>query len=411
MFSGLLNQPTQSITTPPPPPAKAGPGSLIIQDTFTPTIMGGGDIFNPPTFISPHGYDVVGSARQEGFQGQVVPRDRSAALSLPSAEAPITKRLGTEDLTKEEALGAITSKIRLDASSFLDEQSAFLENETKQGVKNSAANLSLGKSKASTSAEHYTDAIESLYGPQGEAGMLIAEAGGVGPKTFDNYAKAFGIDADKIKNKDESISGPERQKLQQAIVDHVSGTYDSDPGIKKSSARWDKAVSGFEAGNNSVVIAAGNEGDVAEQFASGNNGRKIKAPADFEKNLLENEAVTSVGATQKSGTSQEGRAEWSSVSGGVDVYANGTASEGVEGTSFAAPRVAATMAQLHKDNPKMTSSQIENLMRNSLTKNLNTGGGQIQVLDHSKTHKYLSESGPSPQTPTGGRGSDSIGRR
>ena len=55
--------------------------------------------------------------------------------------------------------------------------------------------------------------------------------------------------------------------------------------------------------------------------------------------------------------------------------------ETVQGTSYASPRVAAVMAELHGRNPDLSSRQIENLMMQNLTYELPQSGGSIDVLD------------------------------
>lgn len=393
MMQGALNNPVNGNFAARPPIPTPPPGSLLIRDTFMPTMMGMG-----PT-ETPHGRQVLQAVQNAGFKGQVVPSlvDPPQPTGFLPQVREAHNELGTKALTQEQALAQLTRVTETEASAFLNDQSGYLERMTKSGVKNSAANFSLGMSKASTAVSLYDRAISSLNSEGGAAGAMMAAAGGAGPKTMENYATAFGLDLDKLKSKDPKVHGPERKKLQEALINHVSNTYDKSPTIAKSKTRWDKAVNDFEANKNSVVISAGNEGDFAEMLASGNDGLTPKVPADFEKNLLENDAVTSVGATQVTrgnGNAQETRASYSSVSGGVDIYANGTLSEDgpwpIQGTSFSSPQVGATMAQLHKDNPTLSSAQIETLMLNRLTDRVADGQSTINVLDNEETRDYLS---------------------
>ncbi len=378
-------------TSSPPQNGQESAGNLYIRDTFTPSFDSGG---------LPHGLLVARAAGNQGFQGRVHPSIQEPPVvtkTLPEVTAQVSK-LGTQELSREEALGALSRYTEVSNTTFLDDQSAYLERRTEEGVRNSVANFSLGSSKASTVDTLYSHAMLSL--DSGAAAQHTQAAAGTGPRALDNYATAFGLDAEKLRSNDDAISGPERQKLQQALVNHVSNDFDNNPAIKASQNRWDSAVGNFEAGRNSVVIAASNEGDKAEELVAGNGHRPVQVPADYEKNILENDAVTSVGATETrtvDGKNETVRSAYSSVSGGQDVYADGTvrAPDGTDiatGTSFSAPKVSATMARLHRDHPEMSSAQIENLMKNRLTATVADGGQEMSVLDQQQTLDFLSKS-------------------
>lgn len=372
-----FNQPPLSQPRPQKPKTPK-PGTLLIQDTF-----------RRSGIEAPHGVQVFEAAKSTGFKGPVSPNLVPDTATGPATEIKTAQTdLGHKSLTRKQALAHLTKIIETQASSLLNDQSTYLERMTKIGTRNSAANFSLGFSKASSVLSLYDKAASSL----GDRGAAAAQLS-YGPKTMENYATAFGLDPDKLKSKDPKVHGPERKKLQEALIEHVSKTVDQSKTIAGSRKRWDRAVSAFEARHNSVVISAGNEGGYAELLASENGNLKIKVPADFEKNLLENDAVTSVGATEVQKT-KETRAGYSSISGGVDVYANGTLGKGpyaAHGTSFSAPQVAALMAQLHKDHPGLSSAQIENLLRNRLTKTVPDGKNTIRILDYQKVRDYLSK--------------------
>lgn len=110
-------------------------------------------------------------------------------------------------------------------------------------------------------------------------------------------------------------------------------------------------------------------------------------------------AATVVGATRWSNVANgptEKVAGYSSASSGLAIYASGSLDlqkdgKGAEtfGTSFAAPRVAATMATLHKQNPQMSSAQIEHLMKTKFTHQLETSSGSVSVLDYHKSSDLM----------------------
>lgn len=47
------------------------------------------------------------------------------------------------------------------------------------------------------------------------------------------------------------------------------------------------------------------------------------------------------------------------------------------------------MAELHRRNPHLNSSQIESMMKNQLTRGMNDAHGPMQVLDHQRTAEFL----------------------
>ena len=143
--------------------------------------------------------------------------------------------------------------------------------------------------------------VDELYGLPMRA--LSNESGKETPRSQEqaktslrNQALAFGLDPNKILSEDPKVSGPERQKLVQGLINVTSNTIEKSPDIQNSKKGFDQAVKDFEANNNSVVIAAGNEGQHLERLSKTIGDRELKLPSDFTKNILENEDVTSVGA-------------------------------------------------------------------------------------------------------------------
>lgn len=343
------SSPAQS-TAPAVNPAhlNAGPGSLYVRDTFIPS----------SSFTEiPHGLQVVQAANsQSGSGARIVPSvNDQPQTQVEHVINPEMKRLGVEELTGAQVLSTLSGGIEGRVVGFLDDQSAYLEKLTKSGITNSAANFSLGQSQASQSLSLYNDAVSALSSDN--------------PTLAGNYARAFGVDPAKLRSDDRAVQQAETAKLQQAIVDHVHGTFDESEAVGSAMSRWDSAVEGFEKGRNSVVIAAGNEGEIAKMMEEESGGHRLRLPLDFETNVLENDLVTSVGATDGPGL----KASYSSHSSGVDIFANGnlpshTPDGGlVQGTSFAAPRVGVVMAELHRLNPNLSSAQVEQLMRDRLS--------------------------------------------
>ena len=299
--------------------------------------------------------------------------------ALPSFNQEM-KRLGAESLTPQQTRSILSGQVDREVTSFLDDQAGYLEKLNKADVKNSAVNFSLGDSKAAQSERLYFNVLEGLGSDNKQLG--------------DNYARAFGVNMHNMGSSDPEVQRAEDAKLQQSVVDFVSGSVDGSKPIGESRTRWNQAVQRFEGNRNSVVISSGNEGSVEEQLEGFTGNRQLELPRDFEKNFLENDQVTTVGATDTAGL----RADYSNESGGVDVYANGTLSSGVEGqepvngTSFASPRVGVTMAELHRLNPNFTSSQVEHLLETQLSRPLQNGNsGAAPVLRTDANFDFLRE--------------------
>lgn len=349
-------------------------GTLYVQDVFTPGLTPP-DVAPAPT----HGLQVARAARQQGFQGRLVanPVQMSAFQ-----ERPPEWSLFQPNLTKEQSLDAIRAYASTGAQRMANDQAESLDRLSAQGKTQSVVNVSLGVSQAG----QVSDLYRLAFGPLGASKTAIH-----------NYAIAFGLDEQKLSDPDPKIHSAERQRLVQSLLDQVGQAWESDPALAAARKRWDAAVDRFEAGHNSVVIAAGNEGDRLQSLVPGGPGLNI--PANATTNILENQAVTSVGATRwwsRPDGPKEQLAAYSSRSPGVDIYATGSvgyrhsAALTNWGTSFAAPRVAATMATLHQRNPELSSAQIETLVK-SLTHPLEGPNGPLQVLDYSKALQLMSE--------------------
>ena len=366
-------------TTAPPAPE---PGTLYIRDTFEYTKRG----------QIPHGYQVDYAQNKEGFQGPVVQHPQFTDQWHVDQIGANLSQLSSGPLNQQQALDAISGYTTNKVEGMLLSQEFYLDYLTNQGAHNSAVNLSSGTTKARMAME-----LAELGSPGLGVDKKDRERR---TQILNNYAAAYDLDLQKFLNPDPKINGPERQKLHQGLIDTVSDTMDNSPGIASRKQGWSDAVERFEAKNNSVVIAAGNEGEFEERLEERSSGLQLNIPENFTTNIYENEHVTSVGATRwyenENGDLKEYRAKYSSDSSGIDIYASG--SIGLQdperadswGTSFSAPKVAATMAELHRLYPNLSSAQIEDLMKSNLTHDLNTGSaGTIQVLDYQKNFEFL----------------------
>lgn len=392
----LQAQQQQQLTQNSRPPAA---GTLIVHDLFEQNQFSNGHsgglipspYQNQVNRNSQHGEIVRHAVEQDGFHGAVVERQLGYNHDYQVSENAETALIH-KDMTQQEARGTLDTFMIGQVKGMYDQQANMLNENTAGGARNSAANLSLGISQASITEDLYAKPFSAIQSDDPQVRMK-------GETMIRNQARAFELDPDKLLSEDPSVHGPERRRLQQGLADRARFIIDEHPVVQGARRRYDQAVSDFEANNNSVVISAGNDGEIKQRLEDMNHGRSIRTGPNFGQNILENDEVTSVGATRwyrNNGELSEQVAGYSSESTGVDIYASGSVGfgntrENAEswGTSFAAPRVAGTMAELHRKHPEMTSSQIENLMKQQLTHGLNTSGGEVQVLDYNRSFEFL----------------------
>jgi hypothetical protein len=341
------------------------PGSLIVADAFLPAMPIMGPFGGGGPVSKAHGELVKSSAEDAGFKGNLVrsPLDHSFTPNPDEMRATELTFQRVSKLAPEEYRKNIAEYAEVSYASTLHQTTERLEGLQEAGTKNSVVNFSQGLSKASLVGKVYSSAYMTPQGLEGAAG-------------------AFGLSADKLMSKDPEVSGPERARFQQALTDAVSGSIDNSEKVKAAKATYAGAVRKFEGQNNSVVVSAGNDGDVLKQLQDDANGAKLNVPKDWVDNVLVTPDVTAVGALD-----QGKAAQYSSKFAEVDVYANGSI-EDSKGTSFAAPRVAATMAGLHGTHPELSSSQVENLMKQQFT--TERQDLEAPALEVERTREFLS---------------------
>lgn len=338
-------------------------GSLIVSDAFNPS---------QPTDPDTHGGAVVAGARSLGFQGPIFFQQSTTVLDSAHREGRLAlEQLATRPLAPEETEQAISAFAVGAPIHMLNSATQEIERTLTTKPHNSVLNLSSGTSKAQVTQILY----KVLQGPQ----------------ALQNVSKLWGIDSDAIQNIEPEVSGRAKRLLQQEIVNAVELAWQEDSRIENGQKKFWDAVSNFEANNNSVVVAAGNEGFVRPILEMDGKG-ELKLPTDFEKNVLSNPDTTTVGATiQLDG--EEVKATFTSGDQPIQAYASGDHVIGREfddklglrgaGTSIATPRIAAVMAKLHQDQPHLNSRQVEQLLRDDYLK------APIPLLDHDKANLYL----------------------
>lgn len=333
--------------------ARPTPGSVIIADSFVPQ--------GAPS----HGQLVNSSLRDSGFRGQVFtlaqPGNSGSKTALQRAAY---QSLLAPSSSPETLRDALLLESESYGAGLLESQSRLAHTAADSGARNSVLNFSWGTTKARQTEFLYNRAAGAW-----STTPMTPEARAESTRFAESYARAFGLDMTRLNHCDPTVYGPERARLQQHLASVVDQAYES-PTVRGARRGWDTAVSRFEANNNSVVIAAGNEGEVADRLAADAAGYRIVLPRNFTTSLMENAEVTSVGALADGWSGRP--ASYSSRSSGIDTFADGNAfhnwdclSDG-QGTSFSAPRVAGGMADLHRLYPHLSSAQIQNLYNNRL---------------------------------------------
>lgn len=344
---------------------RVDPGTLIVSDFF--------DERTGPS----HGAIVENSSREVGFKNKI---QRNEAPTNKAGEAVnrYFSRLDNRQFSAAELRDFTRDYVVNRQSSNLQSATDELNGLTEAGLKGTALNLSRGSGKA----QIMDDLYERLR--LGWDSTAHPQSVQVGERRVRKLAPALGVDAEAVL----ADKGDARARLQKSLLGLIDeGTADEKVVIARSA--YDKAVNDFEANGNSVVVAAANSGKVLRTMERDAPG--VTVAPDFFKNVLANDQVTTVGATRMSGTSKS-IADYTNPDPGIDIYANGTYGDS-EGTSFATPRVASVMAELHRRNPNASSAEVEAMMKQQLAGTLGDFGSwtKAPVLDETAAEGWLGE--------------------
>ena len=348
----------------PPPTLPAGAnrsGSLNIVDEFTPQGLPSSPGLIPP----PHGLKVEGSARETGYQGPI--------NQLPIQDNPVlgNQRMAEMEMrfapqTPEQTRASLDSYVQNQSMALMLSAGAELQHQTQGGTRDAVTNFSFGAG-ASNAAGNLYDRARLAWTPPGpnEPGADDPMRMGATQLT-QNLAGAFGVSQADLMSNDPAVSGPARTQFQQRLVESTTHSANS-PQVQQFHQGYSEVVQRYEAQNNSVVISAGNEGDLLQRMQADNGGTAIQAPAGFYRSALATSETTVVGAASFGEDGKPRVAGYSNNGDRVSVLGFGLAPDGQPGTSFAAPRVAAVMQQIHRTNPGMSSEAVERMMLRNFT--------------------------------------------
>lgn len=199
---------------------------------------------------------------------------------------------------------------------------------------------------------------QSLGVPESRIAGDIARRFGEDPEFRDRFLEYAGLESD----------ADEREVLQ-ALVDEVSDSRRSNETIQESKDRYDELVAEAHDRGITTIDSSGNYGRFARQLEE----LGVETDDQFHTDVLNNEHVLSVGATDTNGTAgikDDEESTFSSPNAGADIAAQGTdvttvidgEEVGGNGTSFSAPQVSAAAAVLAEQYPELSASEIQSIL-------------------------------------------------
>lgn len=152
-----------------------------------------------------------------------------------------------------------------------------------------------------------------------------------------------------------------KKQFVEALANRVQSVSENSPAVQAETQRYEELSAEADARGINHVVASGNNGQVASMMR--NLG--IEMDPSFYGNALHNEHTTSVGALNEQGTGPASftapEAELATQGEGVLTTADGQV-DFINGTSFAAPQVAAQMALMRRRNPSLSDEEAEEVL-------------------------------------------------
>lgn len=343
-------------TSPAPlPPLPRSSNALNIVDDFQP-----GFGTDPGLMPPPHGVKVELAARDTGYQGAI---NRIQTGSNPLLEnqrmAEMALLLNPSD--RNQARTNLDAYVQNHSMAVMLGAGVELNRQTQDGTTQAVTNFSLGSGPSVATANLYNRARLAWTPPGPNEAPADHPDRAVAPQLMRNLATALDVKPEDLTSANPAVSGPARTQFQQRLVDFTTQSGNSQT-VQRFHQGYAETVRKYEALGNSVVVSAGNEGELLQQMQADNGGNAIKAPAGFLYRPLTTPETTSVGAMGFTADMRPRVAPFSTGGSNVPVIAYGRAVDGQPGTSFAAPRVGAVMQQIHRQNPGMSSAEVERQM-------------------------------------------------
>lgn len=251
----------------------------------------------------------------------------------------------------------LNKRLVADRVNCLDNFSTSLAALARAGVKSSVVNISAGSSQASSLQSEFKEVFRADDDTQKSIEL--------GQPQRIRMALALGIPKEQIEAEDPTVFGPLLDEVLQKLAER-SAQVDQASAYLQAKENYDTATMLLVGQGNSVVVASGNEGDVAETTTG------FLLSGTFPVNDLGNRHTVVVGALDK-----EGLAEYSCSYPSVRFHAQGSLDDH-KGTSFASPRLGAVLAQLHGDDPAARSSQLQRKLSQHYTIAMDKGQNFLQ---------------------------------
>lgn len=293
-----------------------------------------------------HGTQVSESARSLGFKGNIIGINLlTERLDLvPRVRGMVDRDKAWNQSDDPEVLSRLLDDDLLENRLFtLEKVTLNLTQLAAAGIKHSVINLSMGDGQMSD-ANRWLNRVLPVDSTKSEE---VNEAEGKAQRV--KYALALGIDPSLFDAEDESVRESVRAEFVQKLLDR-SELVEKSPAYLAAKEEYDLVVNLLSMRNNSIVVAAGNEQTLPDFLVDlGRSQTPPQIPENFLVNSLANQNTLVVGALDG-----ESVAEYSSRFPSVKVYADGKLGD-IDGTSFAAPRVAAMLADLYGSQPAARS--------------------------------------------------------
>jgi hypothetical protein len=242
---------------------------------------------------------------------------------------------------------------------------------TQGGLTEQIENLAAGN------LDSTSDAMEDLLNKPGNI-QVINQSQGVSPATaFKNIANAVFMERASRGNPEEA--GPFEKRFKedlgipedvdltsdqggQRLMAHIEHVFQTSPKIAEAKQRYEAQSQKLEEAGIVHVVAVGNERDVLGQL----DAAGISYGEDAARSVFVNDKTITVGAS----TGEDEIASFSSSDDEVDVAVDGTGigvgrGQTADGTSFAAPQVAAAISGMFAANPNLTNDQVRDILRQS----------------------------------------------
>jgi hypothetical protein len=312
----------------------------------------------------PHGQSVEEAVRATGYQGQVeraqLPREVMtgdvARLSLEALSRP--------GMSPQDASAALTRTMINSQNSTINGAAQALNQDVRAGATNAVTNLSYGTGPAAEASHIYRLARQGWEPPppappNADPNMPnFAQMDHQRSRNLmTNLANAWGIDPAALTNPDPAVNGPARQSFQQNLINQAQNA-SQHPTVQGALQNYRRAEESFAANNNTLVVSAGNWGGLLSEMRRDNGDRPLTTAGNFNDNLLVGRNSISVGSLDinpETGAPQT--ASYSNADQRVDLYAYGELN-GINGTSFAAPRVAAVAQAVRLENPNASATEV-----------------------------------------------------